>query len=205
MIRSILNQKQCYQHLIQSFNVLEKFMMYFTLKMKLTILLICFVINYSQGKKIKLKYRKLMELEEKAKLAEDKQEDVSEGDEFKKRNLVELDDTIATVLSNPVRGQAETLIKAISRYTHALHRYIKKTNDNDTEAIQLGKAYIKTGIPKSFRIKVTGAFVNTRVGFDKYELQHYEYCREESIKSWHSLKDLLENTQTNVTTTLKPK
>uniref|UniRef100_A0A1B6EGF4 Uncharacterized protein n=1 Tax=Clastoptera arizonana TaxID=38151 RepID=A0A1B6EGF4_9HEMI len=178
--------------------------MYFTIKINLTVLLICYLITV-HSKKIKLKYKKLMEAEEKAKMAalQEDQGEASEGDEFKKRNLVELDDTVAKILTFPVRGQAESLMRAISRYTHALHRYIKKTRDGDQEAINLGKAYISRGTPKSFKIKIDGKTVLSRAGLDKYEFQHYEYCREESIKSWHLLKEILENPQ-NFTTTAKP-
>lgn len=112
--------------------------------------------------------------------------------EYLKHNMTELSERIYKTLANPVRGFADSLITDLSVYVIFLHCYLKMIDRMNEEAIKYGKQLVESGYPKHLTLSVGGDDMKTRIGWDIYEYQHYEWVWEDTIYSWGNLTERIE-------------
>lgn len=109
--------------------------------------------------------------------------------EYLKQNMTELSERIYDVLTKPRRGFADSLISDVSEYVIILHCYLRMMDRMDEDAIKFGKDLVEKGYPKHMTVSVDGEDLKKRVGWDVYELQHYEWVWEDTMYSWGNLTE----------------
>uniref|UniRef100_A0A1B6L6U3 Uncharacterized protein n=1 Tax=Graphocephala atropunctata TaxID=36148 RepID=A0A1B6L6U3_9HEMI len=106
-------------------------------------------------------------------------------------NMDELGENITAIVTKPVRGHAEPLLNAVILYVLTLHRFIRKYNTTDDIAQKMAKDLIENKRPKFLDIEVDMPVISNRVGFDKYEFQHFQWVWEDIVNSWEKLKVII--------------
>lgn len=109
--------------------------------------------------------------------------------EYLKHNMTKLSERIYEILANPRRGFADSLITDLSVYVIVLHCYLRLIDRLDEDAIKYGTELVTKGYPKHMTVPLGGEEMKTRIGWDVYEYQHYEWVWEDTIYSWGNLTE----------------
>lgn len=120
-------------------------------------------------------------------------------------NMAELGANITEIVTEPRRGLADPLLHSVVTYVLTLHRFIRKCNTTDDIAIRMARDLIQNKRPKFLDMELDMPVINLRVGFDKYEFQHFQWVMEDIQQSWEKLKGLLFNPKPAQIKTKKPK
>lgn len=123
----------------------------------------------------------------------------------KSTNMDELGANITEIVSKPRRGLADPLMHSVVTYVLTLHRFIRKCNTTDDIAIRMARDLIQNKKPKFMDMELDIPVLNLRVGFDKYELQHFQWVLEDIQQSWEKLKGILFGPKPEQVKTKKPK
>ncbi|KAG8242387.1 hypothetical protein J6590_066888 [Homalodisca vitripennis] len=106
-------------------------------------------------------------------------------------NMDELGANITGIVTKPVRGHAEPLLNAVVLYVLTLHRFIRKCNTTDDIAIRMARDLIENKRPSFLDMEIDMPTINRRVGFDRYEFQHFQWVWEDIVNSWEKLKEIV--------------
>lgn len=109
----------------------------------------------------------------------------------KSTNMIELGENITEVVRKPRRGLADHLIHSVVTYVVTLHRFIRKCNTTDDVAVRMARDLIQNKRPQFMDMELDMSEINFRVGFDKYEFQHFKWVMEDIQQSWEKLNVLI--------------